>query len=284
MPFTEINQKRLFYTIDEQAEGSSPKTTTLFIHGLGSSSCFYKTIIPSLTPVTRCIALDTPGSGLSSLGTSAQSVSSIAEDAVALLKELKVTEKVVVVGHSMGGIVANHIAATYPELVRGVVLLGPVNPAPALAEVFGKRKEVVKNDGLETLANSVPAATTGSKAGPLQHAFIRSLILGTSPEGYMSLCSVIGEASQPDYGKIKAALLILAGSDDKTAPLSGSDTITKAYGTSEGNKQVEVLAGVGHWHCVEAPEEVGRHMRSFIHRAWVFPTWNHDSSTQKMDL
>jgi len=55
-----------------------------------------------------------------------------------------VTEKVTVVGHSMGGIVASQIAATYPDLVRGVVLLGPVNPVPALAEVFGKRIEVVK--------------------------------------------------------------------------------------------------------------------------------------------
>jgi pimeloyl-ACP methyl ester carboxylesterase len=144
MPFSIINHKRLFYTIDEQAEGTSPKITTLFVHGLGSSSCFYKTIIPTLTKVTRCIALDYPGSGLSSLGSSPQSVGSIAEGAMALLKDLNVTEKVIVVGHSMGGIVANQIAATYPELVRGVVLLGPVNPVPALAEVFGKRIEVVK--------------------------------------------------------------------------------------------------------------------------------------------
>jgi pimeloyl-ACP methyl ester carboxylesterase len=145
MPFSTINQKRLFYTVDEQDDKSSSKTTTLFIHGLGSSSCFYKTIIPTLKSVTKCIALDTTGPGLSSLGPSAQSVSSIDEDAVALLKELEVTKKVIVVGHSMGGIVASEIASTCPDLVRGVVLLGPVDPAPALADVFGERKKVVKN-------------------------------------------------------------------------------------------------------------------------------------------
>jgi pimeloyl-ACP methyl ester carboxylesterase len=145
MPFSIINHKRLFYTIDEQAEGSSPKTTTLFVHGLGSSSCFYKTIMPTLAKVTRCIAFDYPGSGLSSPGSSPQNVGSIAEVAVALLKDLDVTEKVTVVGHSMGGIVANQIAATYPELVKGVVLLGPVDPVPALAAIFEKRIEVIKN-------------------------------------------------------------------------------------------------------------------------------------------
>lgn len=160
MPFATINQKRLFYTIDEQAEGSSAKkSTTLLIHGLGSSSCFYKSIIPSLTHVTRCIALDTPGSGLSSLGSSAQSISSIAEDAVALLGELRVTEKVVVVGHSMGGIVASQIAATYPDLVRAVLLLGPVNPAPALADVFVKRIEVVKNSACIAVIFSLHVAS-----------------------------------------------------------------------------------------------------------------------------
>ena len=57
---------------------------------------------------------------------------------------LNVREKVVMVGHSMGGIVASYLAAEYPDRVKGVVLLGPVNPMPALAEVFGTRIEVVK--------------------------------------------------------------------------------------------------------------------------------------------
>lgn len=44
----------------------------------------------------------------------------------------------------MGGIVASCMAARFKERVKGVVLLGPVNPAESLKEVFGKRVEVVK--------------------------------------------------------------------------------------------------------------------------------------------
>ena len=119
-------------------------------------------------------------------------------------------------------------------------------------------------EGLESLANSVPTAATGSRAGPLQHAFIRSLILGTSPEGYISLCGVIAEGKQPSYGQIKVPLLILAGEEDKTAPMSGCEAILHAYGTSEDQKRIEVLSGVGHWHCVEDPDSVGNHVYSFI--------------------
>ncbi|KAH8775674.1 3-oxoadipate enol-lactone hydrolase-like protein [Hyaloscypha sp. PMI_1271] len=263
MPSVGVNGKSLFYTID-QNDDSPAKTTALLIHGLGSSSCFYKTITPSLKSTARCISIDTPGSGLSELGTAEQTISSIARDAMAVLDSLQVQEKVVVVGHSMGGIVASYIAAEYPDRVKGVVLVGPVNPDPALAGVFGKRIEVVVKDGLETLANTIPTGATGSKAGPLQHAFIRSLILGTSSEGYISLCSVIAKTSKPEYSNIKVPLLILVGSEDKTAPLAGSEAILTACGTSKDKKQLEVLDGVGHWHCVEAPDDVAKHLETFI--------------------
>jgi pimeloyl-ACP methyl ester carboxylesterase len=143
MPSVTINSKSLFYTMDEPPLGT-PKSTTIFIHGLGSSSCFYKTITPSLRAFTRCISLDTPGSGLSSLGASEQSVSSIAKDAISLLDALEIKEKVIVVGHSMGGIVANYITAEYQERVKAVIVLGPVNPAPGMADVFSKRIELVR--------------------------------------------------------------------------------------------------------------------------------------------
>jgi pimeloyl-ACP methyl ester carboxylesterase len=119
-------------------------------------------------------------------------------------------------------------------------------------------------DGLESLANSIPAAATGRFAKPLHHAFIRSLILGTSVEGYISLCGVIAEANVPDYACIQVPLLIVAGQDDKTAPLSGCNEILKAYGTSEKKKSIKVVDGVGHWHCVENPDSIAQKVRFFI--------------------
>jgi pimeloyl-ACP methyl ester carboxylesterase len=121
MPSLMINGKSVFYTID-QDDDKPVKTTALLLHGLGSSSCFYKTITPALKSAVRCIAFDTPGSGLSDLGTAEQSISSIAADAIGLLDALHVQGHVVIVGHSMGGIVASHIAAQYPDLVKGYVL------------------------------------------------------------------------------------------------------------------------------------------------------------------
>jgi esterase/lipase len=59
-------------------------------------------------------------------------------------------------------------------------------------------------------------------------------------------------------------LLILAGCEDKTAPLESSEGILSEYGTEKEKKKISVLDGVGHWHCVEVPDEVTRLVLPFI--------------------
>lgn len=140
MPSVSVNGKALFYTIDGDA---TTKSTTLFIHGLGSSSSFYHSIIPGLKSSTCCIALDTPGSGQSELGKSEQSIATITEDVVGLLKVLNIRQKIILVAHSVGSVVANYLAATYPGRVKGVVLLGPIDPSVAILPVFEQRIRVV---------------------------------------------------------------------------------------------------------------------------------------------
>lgn len=80
----------------------------------------------------------------------------------------------------------------------------------------------------------------------------------------MSLCRVIATAKKPNYGEITAPLLIIAGSDDGTAPLSGCEAILENYATGREAKRIEFLDGIGHWHCVEAGEVVARHIKDFL--------------------
>jgi pimeloyl-ACP methyl ester carboxylesterase len=153
MPSVEVNGKSVFYTLtpqsEEKSESLSSSITTLLIHGLGSNSCFYHPIIPEISRKSMCIAIDTPGSGLSALGTAQQTVSSIVDDIIALLNALSVRGKVLVIGHSMGGIIASEIADKHPERVQGVVLLGPVNPSQSITEVFDKRITAVEKGKLK---------------------------------------------------------------------------------------------------------------------------------------
>lgn len=107
---------------------------------------------------------------------------------------------------------------------------------------------------MEPLAASIPVAATGSKSTPLVHAFIRSLLLGTSTDGYISLCKAIAEAPVPQYKLIKIPLLVIAGSEDTSAPIDGITHITEEYGSEK--KELRILKGVGHWIVLEAYSEV----------------------------
>lgn len=109
-------------------------------------------------------------------------------------------------------------------------------------------------EGMEPLAASIPTAATGTRSTPLVHAFIRSLLLGITPAGYISLCRAIMEAPVPQYSNIEIPLLAIAGKEDMSASLDGIEHIMREYNSPK--KVLRVLEGVGHWHVLEAYSQV----------------------------
>ncbi|KAH7146254.1 hypothetical protein EDB81DRAFT_721156 [Dactylonectria macrodidyma] len=242
MPFLEVRGKPLF-VIHEGPEDATTKF--VFIHGLGSSHCFYTPLVNQLAHKGySSTAFDTIGSGLSELRPDHESTSihSIAQDVESIIQQTGATpEEVIVVGHSMGAIVASELAAKLK--LKGAILIGPVLPKPALAEIFSQRIETVKKSGMEAMANIIPSAATGSKSTSTQQAFIRSLLLSQKPEGYNSLCRAIAEAGRPSYSSAQCPLLIIAGEEDKTSPVADAQIIFNEWGSKDEDKSRQVLEG-----------------------------------------
>ncbi|KAI5792827.1 3-oxoadipate enol-lactone hydrolase [Pyronema domesticum] len=220
MPFASLPSAKVHFTdLNPTAE-----KTIIFIHGLGSSQNFYIPLTYALRDSNRrLILLDNPGAARSPLPTTGEiTVQSLAVTVLELLEHLKIGKDVTVVGHSMGCLVALHLAQMAPELVKKAVLLGPVYPSAGLAEVFEKRIPAVKAGGMESMAAVIPDAAVGSKASPLAKAFIREVLMGQTTEGYAALCGAIATSTTGDLSKVKAKVLILAGEEDKSAPMEGS--------------------------------------------------------------
>ncbi|EXJ61746.1 hypothetical protein A1O7_02176 [Cladophialophora yegresii CBS 114405] len=264
MPFATVNDHSLHYTDIAPLSSSQPSPRTLiFVHGLGSTQNYYFPIFPYLTSY-RCIIFDNYGAGRSNFKAGTEtSIESVGKDVLALLDHLKV-DKAIVVGYSMGGMVPTQLASTSPSRVEAAILIGPVHPSPQVAEVFKQRVPKVQSEGMESMANTIPNAATGPQATALQKAFIREQLLAQDPQGYIANCRAIERATPPLYHDVRVPALIIAGEVDKSAPLEGCKLIFESLGSEKTRKRLEVLQGVGHWHCVEAPDEVGRLVREFV--------------------
>ncbi|KAJ6021809.1 Alpha/beta hydrolase fold-1 [Penicillium herquei] len=261
MPFVQANTHRLHYT-DSHPTGPADANglTFIFIHGLGSSENYYFAVLPHLTSKHRCITIDTYGSARSTYTNDTISIPGIAADVIGVLDALNIP-KAVVVGHSMGGLTVTEIGSRYPDRVVGVVAIGPTHPSEMLGSVMGKRAETVLEAGMEPMADSIPSAAVGSRSTPLHKAFIRELLLGQDPKGYAALCRALSTAQPANYAAVQAPFLLLAGEEDKSAPMAGCQHIFEHV--SSKSKSLEVLKGVGHWHCIEAPDEVGSLIAKF---------------------
>jgi len=260
MPFMTVNGRKLNYADTHPSEEKgSTKKTIIFVHGLGSSQNYYFPILPYLTDY-RCITLDTYGAGRSKFDGQKHSIETIAKDVLGVLDTLKV-DKAIIVGYSMGGMIPTQLAATASDRVLSGICIGPVNPSPAVAEVFKKRVPAVREGGMEAMANTIPYAATGSKSTALQKAFIREMLMAQEVEGYVANCQAIQQATPPSYVDVHVPILIIAGDEDKSAPLAGCQFILESLSSKQ--KIIEVLQGVGHWHCVEASDEVGKLVADF---------------------
>ncbi|MEZ4989311.1 MAG: alpha/beta hydrolase [Saprospiraceae bacterium] len=98
--------------------------TLLFLHGLGSNLQAWQKNINQLKSNYRCIALDLPGYGKSGKGNYASDMTFFARSVRAFIDTIEL-EKVVLVGHSMGGQIAMHIVLNNPNRIEKLVLVAP---------------------------------------------------------------------------------------------------------------------------------------------------------------
>ncbi len=112
--------------------GPRDRPTFLLVHGLGGSLDNWLSLIPLLTPHGRVIALDLAGFGLTDADPKDASIQANLD----LLGRFVATVgdgPLVVVGNSMGGMLAAQLAARDPRWVTGAVLIDPALPPSPLA-------------------------------------------------------------------------------------------------------------------------------------------------------
>jgi len=134
----------------EVAETGDGEPALVFLHYWGGSSRTWQEVIERLGGRPRAIALDQRGWGGSVATDGRYDLGAMADDAEAVARALGL-KRYVLVGHSMGGKVAQIVAKRRPEGLLGLVLVAPAPPTPmpvpqaqraAMLDSYGSREGV----------------------------------------------------------------------------------------------------------------------------------------------
>ena len=207
------------------------------------------------------VRFDLPGSGRSHRVEGALSIDGFVEACLRVLASRNM-ERVHVLGHSLGTIVATHLAAREPRIVRSLALFGPLLAPPDVARTGIKaRAGKARGEGVagmqaiaDTLVQGATSAETKARR-PAVVAYVRELIMRQDPEGYARTCEALAVAEAADASAITCPTVLVTGDEDGVAPPHS----VRALGDKIAGSQVEVLRGCGHWTPLGESRRMHRH-------------------------
>jgi 3-oxoadipate enol-lactonase len=257
-----------FQLIDRVAvedEGEGP--VVVCVHGLGGSSNTWTPLMPALTR-HRVIRVDLPGSGRSQRAEGVLSIQRYVDALLGVCARLNVT-RAHWLGHSMGTIVVQHIAAVHPEMTASVALFGPLIAPPDAARTAMQARAAKAREGAagmheitQALLNAAISSDTRQRL-PVAVAFVRESLMRQDGEAYARSCEALAGAQAAAVERIAAPVLLVTGDEDGVAPPQAVRAMADKLHGAKSTKVV-VLPRCGHWTPVERPEECQRELREFL--------------------
>jgi 3-oxoadipate enol-lactonase len=250
--------------VEEEGEGDA----VVCVHGLGGSTNTFTPLMPALAR-HRVIRVDMPGSARSQRVEGPLTVERFVETLLSVCTRLNVT-RAHWIGHSLGTIVCQHVAATAPKLVRSIALFGPlIAPPEAARTAIRARAAKARAEGTAGmheialgLVNAAISADTRQRS-PLSVAFVRESLMRQDADGYARTCDALAEAPAAAVERIEAPVLLVTGDEDGVAPPQQVRAFAEKLHSAKSTRVV-VLPRCGHWTPIERPEECARELRDFL--------------------
>ena len=230
----------------------------VLLHGIGSGAASWVHQLEALGTTRRVLAWDAPGYGDS---TPVEPVSPQATDyADALRGWLDALDiaRCVLVGHSLGAIIAGSFAAAHPQRVAGLALLSPAGGYGAASEAVRVQKRdsrlaMLAELGPQGLADARSANMLSATASEPARQWVRRNMACIVPGGYAQATHLLANADLARdvacYSRERARICVAVGTADRITPPHACEHIAQA-----ASVPLQLIAGAGHAGYVEAPE------------------------------
>ncbi|MEO0486961.1 MAG: 3-oxoadipate enol-lactonase [Pseudomonadota bacterium] len=246
----------LHYRVDGDPSGAP----VVFANSLGTDLRLWDPILPLLPPGLRVIRYDKRGHGLSDCPDAPYSMGQLVTDVERLLDHLEVREAVFV-GLSIGGLIAQGLAAKRLDIVRALVLSN-TGAKIATRQIWQDRIDAIRAHGMPAIGDATMKRwfSKGFRARPEMQAW-RNMLISTPAEGYIGCANAIAGT---DFYSTTAALRLpclgIAGDEDNATP---PDLVRETVDLVPGSR-FEIMRRAGHLPCVEDPETYARHLSGFL--------------------
>lgn len=233
-----------------------------FAHALGSDLTMWDALVAELPDHLRLIRMDMRGHGKSACPEGPYPMGDLVGDAGRALEKLGVKD-CVFVGISIGGIIAQGLAAERLDLVRGLVIS---NTAAKIGTpwIWSDRIKEVRKGGVESVIEA-NIDRWFSRATRRDHPALcdeaRRRMRATPPEGYLGCMEAVAESDlYESTARLRLPTLAIAGSEDGSTP---ADLVRETAGLIPGSR-FELIRGTGHMPPVEKPTVYAAILTDFL--------------------
>ena len=248
------------------AQGAQQATALVFLHGIGGRASGWAPVQQACAAAGyTSLAWDMPGYGDSPL-IAAYDFDGLA-DALAALMDTHGLQKAVLVGHSLGGMVALQMWAKHPSRVAGLVLAAS---SPAFGHGSGDFQQAF-------IAQRLAPLEAGKRMQDVAEGLIPTMVApGFEGPGLAQAKACMGSITPATYKAALGALvqfeqraalptitvptLCIAGEHDRTA----APSVVQRMADKIPNAQYQCLAGVGHLLTFEQPDRFADALLSFL--------------------
>jgi 3-oxoadipate enol-lactonase len=242
--------------------GPADAPPVVFLHALGVDLRVWDGIVARMPPGLRLVRIDMRGHGLSDCPPAPYAMGALVTDTEGAMDALGLRDAVVV-GLSIGGMIAQGLAVKRLDLVRGLVLS---NTAARIGtpEIWAERMAAARDGGLAAMAEGTLERWFPEpfRSGP-EAAVVRRLFERQPLEGWLGCAAAISGTDfyTPTSGLRLPTLAIAADRDGSTPPDLVRETAELIPGA-----QVQLIRGAGHLPCIDAPDAYAAALTGFLTR------------------
>jgi 3-oxoadipate enol-lactonase len=267
MPKTAANGIQIAY----QVTGQGPPL--LLIAGVGYGAWFWHKVVRALAEHLQVITFDNRGAGDSDKPDGPYTVPMMAQDTAGLMDALDIRQAVVM-GHSLGGFIAQELAVSRPDLVGKLILGATTHGGPKVIPITPEALEVLLNregDPVELVKRGIAVACAPGFAE--RQPQVVQECLGyrfgnpVPPAQYQAqvaagaaMNALTDEQVSERLAGIQVPVLILFGEHDKVVPPGNADLLAKQIPDST----VKILPNAGHIYPLETPQATVQAILGFL--------------------